>query len=1012
MRMRTHTRHWQAAAVAIILTVSLVPDSSANRFYFPEDKTSTGGPAGVLASYPWLRGVTLPGLGNRYRIVAVPYPPEDLGDPIMHLFHVPQPGGAWNDVAHNDDCDDLSPYWADLGDVERAWILDNAPRSSCISHTVSLAGDYHLLVYARDGNSGGRGDKTFHLAVSIDDGGGYGGWLWFGPYSLGGYRISFPEPLPSSDTFETVFVNDSPLPFVFNGVAMRTALVRFDWAAGDDVSTPAEFNFTSGIGGASKLHGNNVRGAFLMMPAGGRRGAVRFIRNDYFWHDVDGDGLGDGLEAELCTCSGANDYACGFPCKDPDVSVNPQDTDADGLLDYWEVLGCEGDANRPLFPSQAYCPHPVAGGEAQLLPAWGASPLHKDIFLEISYLPGQAPLRPADAAAINQVYGSLTHLSNPDSNPGVSVHVDLGQDCEFAAWPLDGITDQCGDFRRAGPKRTPVSCKNGGRAALQIDRFREGIFHFAQMGGLGSTYLVSDWSCDVSGALGVAHELGHQLGLTHGGAPEAGDANCKPNYRSIMNYAYGGSPFFSDGRLAGWALNPRDLRETAAYPAGVNVAFLTGPPYNYSTRTNAAAGTDVDWNRDGDYDDSVRAQMGPPVESVCSWGEPQADQPMLQAREELPALGSRVNLGPAATMLWDNARTIVVVNDPNTHRVIYNVSSEVSGGWATNWSQALGGAVHGPNCQPAAATLQSPMGPRVYIFGATADGRVQYVVFDQNGIGPWSDPMENPAGVAFDEVSVTTSTNPSVLFIVGRDRNSADGNVWENRMDALGNWRGWEAAVYRDTPSTQAPVFSHQYTPGVAWAGDGNLYLLTRNNALAARPNLLSLWRYLGGGFWETYRDQPADFGVGEDNLGTQPMEVTGRPTLLYRPHRKGDGTPLASGNGALWAYYQIHRTRLIPPDSWNVHYRWSYGKLSHPSFTMGDPHDFWIMSVQDRGVAVVDHPESLSLFAPGTPTDTSAGNNVLHHMPYADGQSRPAHLINDWDDATTVRWGLKASLP
>jgi hypothetical protein len=39
------------------------------------------------------------------------------------------------------------------------------------------------------------------------------------------------------------------------------------------------------------------------------------------------------------------------------------------------------------------------------------------------------------------------------------------------------------------------------------------------------------------------HELGHNLGLRHGGDEDSGDdlegwKNNKPNYRSVMNYLY------------------------------------------------------------------------------------------------------------------------------------------------------------------------------------------------------------------------------------------------------------------------------------------------------------------------------------------------------------------------------------------------------------------------------------------------------------------------------------------
>jgi hypothetical protein len=78
----------------------------------------------------------------------------------------------------------------------------------------------------------------------------------------------------------------------------------------------------------------------------------------------------------------------------------------------------------------------------------------------------------------------------------------------------------------------------------------------------------------------LPHELGHNLGLRHWGTDEAGRAHSKPNYPSIMSYAYTGSwPHFSTGVVA--PLDPGHLpREDAPYSPGVDLSFLAGvtPP--------------------------------------------------------------------------------------------------------------------------------------------------------------------------------------------------------------------------------------------------------------------------------------------------------------------------------------------------------------------------------------------------------------------------------------------------
>jgi len=65
----------------------------------------------------------------------------------------------------------------------------------------------------------------------------------------------------------------------------------------------------------------------------------------------------------------------------------------------------------------------------------------------------------------------------------------------------------------------------------------------------------SEWADDVSS--GLMHELGHTLGLMHGGSDPY--SNYKSNYLSIMNYSYdynrGGTASFNFGSLPGCKIN-------------------------------------------------------------------------------------------------------------------------------------------------------------------------------------------------------------------------------------------------------------------------------------------------------------------------------------------------------------------------------------------------------------------------------------------------------------------------
>jgi hypothetical protein len=104
------------------------------------------------------------------------------------------------------------------------------------------------------------------------------------------------------------------------------------------------------------------------------------------------------------------------------------------------------------------------------------------------------------------------------------------------------------------------------------------------------------------------HELGHTMGLSHGGDA---DVNWKPNYPSLMNYSYdfdlGGSPRTLQGtaiQFSPGVLPPID--EINGVPevnwfGGSSPTFLTscdGNPFNVS-------GGNVDWNKNGSYSGTV-----------------------------------------------------------------------------------------------------------------------------------------------------------------------------------------------------------------------------------------------------------------------------------------------------------------------------------------------------------------------------------------------------------------------
>lgn len=222
-----------------------------------------------------------------------------------------------------------------------------------------------------------------------------------------------------------------------------------------------------------------------------------------------------------------------------DVATNPRptgDSDGDGIVDYIE-----------LEPSYI-----KAGGRVD----------HKDVWVECDYMTG---LRPR-AAAFKPIVLAFKNapLKNPDGVDGASLHVKIADAIKFE--------DQWGDVETgSGFKATRAKLLSARTAHFGKAKYASHaeFAHYCAFvnaidntsisgismdskdpdGGIpGDMFIVSlgRWTpkggtlLDQGGTL--MHELGHNLGLRHGGDDHA---NYEPNYFSVMNYNYQ-SGFWTD----------------------------------------------------------------------------------------------------------------------------------------------------------------------------------------------------------------------------------------------------------------------------------------------------------------------------------------------------------------------------------------------------------------------------------------------------------------------------------
>lgn len=320
------------------------------------------------------------------------------------------------------------------------------------------------------------------------------------------------------------------------------------------------------------------------------------------------------------------------------------DLDQDGLYDVWEVEGYHPPGDDSVFVD---------------LPAMGADPNHKDIFVEVDYMVDVPCFRgicitrhthqpKADAMSLVVDAFARAPVTNPDGLPGINLHIDYGRDA-----PMDGDRTW-GNLSWSNPLEHDDEINaeeffSTRRASMGLGRDR--IFHYAifahfldtgdnrghcvsgsSPGSPGGTNLIvslAGWGdSDLRGGHGCRddrlgqlatgtpkqqagtfmHELGHNLGLRHGGDDRISG---KPNYLSVMNYAFQMRGLIStrqEGPLFDYSrtdtipdLNEQHLDETVGLNAGSSVSGYGtrwACPNRTITYTLDANGA-IDWNCDG-----------------------------------------------------------------------------------------------------------------------------------------------------------------------------------------------------------------------------------------------------------------------------------------------------------------------------------------------------------------------------------------------------------------------------
>ncbi|QLI81424.1 hypothetical protein HZU75_07700 [Chitinibacter fontanus] len=313
------------------------------------------------------------------------------------------------------------------------------------------------------------------------------------------------------------------------------------------------------------------------------------------------------------------------------------------------------DADNDGIPDSAE----VAGGTFAGLDlyAMGARAGQRDIFLEIDYMSAADEGVKPRPEALQKIVAAF-------AAKGFSLHIDAG--ANVAGFNLGNAKsvlayNSCLDM--GNPK---LGCADV--YALKTNSFdlrRSPIFHYAVMGYKSGTYAGAAGLGEISGndfyvALGglglsakstleknflintqagtIMHELGHNLGLRHGGFE---DQNSKPNYISVMNYMYSqagippnvtgvnaGQRWYINNNLKGLGLCTTEVEANTCsdtfildYSNGNSLALNEQSLLESELlgRGSTVAGAFVDWNRDGlNTTSRISANIDSPDSTVVS----------------------------------------------------------------------------------------------------------------------------------------------------------------------------------------------------------------------------------------------------------------------------------------------------------------------------------------------------------------------------------------------------------
>jgi len=306
-----------------------------------------------------------------------------------------------------------------------------------------------------------------------------------------------------------------------------------------------------------------------------------------------------------------------FGNVDVDITLDIGDRDRDGLPDVWERDGIDFD-----------------GDGIPEIPLSGADPDRKDLFVEVDVQQSSTFPR-SDLSLVRNAFANAP-VDNPDGSTGITLHTEIDErslpDLVYTADEASlksAVASQKQTWFGTAAERAEADWESEGRD------FKRRAYRYCVLGGSqtdgasgygeipGNDFIITTDSTNFDNWLvqdqvsTFMHELGHTLGLRHGGDD---NIQFKPNYVSVMNYTFQAPSMIPN--VVGWTLDySRSVLPSLDESALSEASGILGDPALYSGRTtliNAAPsgssrnlvypgigdGADVDFDGDADVPES------------------------------------------------------------------------------------------------------------------------------------------------------------------------------------------------------------------------------------------------------------------------------------------------------------------------------------------------------------------------------------------------------------------------